>query len=158
MIELDDLISVNVEDISAEQIVSNFLDKEKKVLYIGESNDLENQLDCIFYKKISQKNIEEIKTINEKYDYVILTEVLETIENPQNLITNVKNLTESVVIYEYKFDEGCYSNNTWNKPWTKVGLEHFLCKEFDYVNNIFLGYATIYICKYPNNEIPNVLG
>ena len=84
--------------------------------------------------------------------------MLETIEDPQNLITNVKNLTESVIIYEYKFDEGCYTNDSWNKPWTKVGLEHFLCKEFDYVNNIFLGYSTIHICKYPNNQDPSVLG
>lgn len=158
MIELDDLKSINISNISAEEIVSNFLDGQKKVLYIGESNDLENQLDYILYKKISQKNIEEIKTIDEKYDYVILTEVLETIEDPQNLITNVKNLTESVIIYEYKFDEGCYTNDSWNKPWTKVGLEHFLCKEFDYVNNIFLGYSTIHICKYPNNQDPSVLG
>jgi hypothetical protein len=158
MIELDDLVSVNVDSISAEQIVSNFLDKEKKVLYLGESNDLENILDSTLYKKISQKDINNIENIEEKYDYVVLTEVLETIDDPQSLITKVKNLTESVVIYEYKFDEGCYNNDNWNKPWTKVGLEHFLCKEFDYVNNIFLGYATIYICKYPNNETPSVVG
>lgn len=158
MVELDDLISVNVENISAEQIISNFLDKEKKVLYIGESNDLENQLDGTLYKKINQKNINQVDDIDEKYDYVVLTEILETIDDPQSLITKVKNLSENVVIYEYKFDEGCYSKDNWNKPWTKVGLEHFLCKEFDLVNNIFLGYATIYICKYPNNESPSNLG
>ena len=65
MIELDDLKSINISNISAEEIVSNFLDGQKKALYIGESNDLENQLDYILYKKISQKNIEEIKTIDE---------------------------------------------------------------------------------------------
>lgn len=152
MIELDELKSVDVEKISPEQIVSNFLDKEKTLLYIGNHNNLENELNASKCKKIDQKNVDQIEDVSEKYDYILLTEILETIDDPQRLIVKIKNLAEVVIIYEYKFDEGCYTNNNWNKPWTKVGLENFLCREFDYINNIFLGYSTIYICKYPNNN------
>lgn len=152
MIELDFLKSLDITNVIPEKIVSNFLEKESKVLYLGESNYFDENEVFSECKKIEPEKIIELGKIEEKFDYVIFTEILETVDNPQDLILNVKNIGKTIIIYEYKFDEGCYNNDEWKRPWTKVGLEYFLGKEFDYINNIFLGYATIHICKFPYDK------
>jgi hypothetical protein len=152
MIELDIFESVDIDKVFPEEIILNFLEKEKKVLYVGESTKLDEEVGFSLYKKITEDNICQIEKIDEKFDYVILTEILEKIDDPQDLIKKVKTIAENIVIYEYKFDPGCYNNNEWKKPWLKIGLEYFLGKEFDYVNSIFLGYATIYFCKFPYDK------
>jgi hypothetical protein len=149
MIELDILTSVDIRKISPEKIILNFLEEEKTILYLGDSCELDNEVDSSLYKRINENNVGDI---DEKFDYAILTEILEKVDDPRNLISSIKNITDTVVIYEYKFDDGCYNNDEWKKPWTKIGLEYFLEREFDYVNSIFLGYATIYFCKFPYNK------
>jgi hypothetical protein len=95
--------------------------------------------DCLFVR-MSYFNINLTRRFGNDYTLV------------KDLIKKVKTIAENIVIYEYKFDPGCYNNNEWKKPWLKIGLEYFLGKEFDYVNSIFLGYATIYFCKFPYDK------
>jgi hypothetical protein len=69
-----------------------------------------------------------------------------------NFIKFIKNLGKTTVIYEFKYDEGCEVKLDWKKPWKTFGLENFLTRQFDYVNSVFLGYATIHICEMPNDK------
>lgn len=131
---------------SPEQLISQFIKKDQRILQIGGNPELKELAEADTYTYLS---VDEMKNIpSQPYDYAILTEVLELIDNPVELINTVKNLSRSVVIYEYKYDE-IDVDPAWRKPWQSVGLEFSLTRGFDYVNSLFLGYATIHICEMP---------
>lgn len=143
MIEMIALESIDSDKILPEEILSNFLEKDKEILYIGNLNYFDN---C---DRIGSDNLNLLDSLDKKYDFCVLTDILEIVDNPQEIIKKVKYNSETTIIYEFKFDDGNYSDKDWKKPWTKIGLEFFLGREFDYMNSVYLGYATIHICKLP---------
>jgi len=129
-----------------EQLICQFIKKDQRILQIGGDDNLKDLAEADTYTYLSVDQLNVIPA--QPYDYVILTEVLELVDDPVKLINTVKNLSRSVVIYEYKYDD-VEIKPTWRKPWQSVGLEFSLTRGFDYVNSIFLGYATIHICEMP---------
>jgi hypothetical protein len=148
---------------TSEEIYSQFLKKEKRVLQLGSSNNnlktlLEPEkfigVDIIPGSDIccDLNNDSEIDNLPEGFDYVVLAGILECVTDPINLIQKVKNKAKSTIIYEYKYDDGCDVRPHWKKSWQNVGLEFAIKQEFDYINSIFLGYATLHICEMPFNQ------
>lgn len=135
MINTEVIENIIVEDIDPIEILLQFVESGKTFVHL------------------TQENYKEIFDLDEKPDYIILSDILELNEDPQNIIESVKNISDTILVYEYKFDEGCYTpKEGWKTPWIYTGLENFLMKHFDYINQIFLGYSTIHICKLPFNE------
>lgn len=132
-----------------EQICAQFLDKNKTILHFGSDQRLPQYAEAQGYLQITDPiNLD----ISSKYDYTVLVDTLELVDDPVSLIKQVKNLSETTVIYEFKYDDEFEVNPEWKQPWKTIGLEFLLTQEFDYVNDIFLGYATIHICKIPYNK------
>lgn len=142
-----------------EEIYTQFLKKNQNVLVVGRFNDiLEEFLEPRILKKLDQKNdySQELKDLDTDFDYVILTEVLELVDDPRIIINQFKNLANTTVIYEFKYDDDCKVEQDWKKPWKSTGLEWILQQEFDKTNSIYLGYATIHFCDIPyNRELEN---
>ena len=132
-----------------EQICAQFLEKDKKVLHFGSDQKLPQYVELQEYL-----HLDDLTSIDElpKYNYAVLVDTLELVDDPVSLIKQVKNLAETTVIYEFKYDTEFEVNPEWKQPWKTIGLEFLLTQEFDYVNDVFLGYATIHICKMPYNR------
>lgn len=138
-----------------EEIFSQFLKKNQKVLVVGCSNEiLENLIEPRILVNLEQKPdySEDIKNVDNDFDYVILTEVLELVDNPQKIINQFKNTANTTIIYEFKYADDCEIKDDWKKTWESVGLEWILRQEFDKTNSIYLGYATIHFCDIPYNQ------
>lgn len=132
-----------------EQIIAPFLKPQQRILHIGGDAELASLASADEYTQIGIEQIDNIP--NKPYEYAVLTEVLELVEDPVALIEKIKNITKSTIIYEYKYDEDCEVKPEWRQAWKSVGLEYTLTRNFDYVNSIFLGYATIHVCELPYN-------
>jgi hypothetical protein len=140
-----------------EQILSQLLKKHQRILHLGGDPELKTLVDAYEYTHVAVEDIGDFTSLPSGFDYVIMSDVLELVEDPVGLVKHVKDLAKTTVIYEYKYDEDCYIGNGWKTPWKTVGLEYTLTRNFDYVNNVFLGYATVHICDMPytpkeNNE------
>ena len=135
-----------------EEILSQFLKKEKRILHLGGDSSLKDLTDADQYTQVQISSANDLEKIeNTGFDYVILSDVLELVEDPQEVIKQAKNMAKSTIIYEFKYDEDCVVDPSWKQTWKTVGLEFFLTREFDWVNDIYLGYATIHICEMPYN-------
>lgn len=137
------------------EIIANFLKKDQRVLHLGGSTDLGPLMSAYTYTHVNVDELNNWDNIpTDSFDYVVLDEVLELVEDPSNLIRFIKNKAKSTVIYEFKYDEDCHVEPEWKQPWKTQGLEFLLTREFDFVNDIFLGYATLHICEMPYNGKP----
>jgi hypothetical protein len=146
------------DNMTEEEIIAQFLKTEKRILQIGGRESLKDLLAHDTFTRLEISDVNDFKNIPATgFDYIILTDVLELIDNPRELISHVKDLTKSVVIYEYKYDEIESIDPSWRQPWKTVGLEFFLTREFDFVNDLFLGYATLHICELPFTPKPEEL-
>lgn len=135
-----------------EEIMAQFLKKEKRILHIGGDNCLGSLTEPDNYTQVKISSVSELDTIeNTGFDYVVLSDVLELVDDPVELVKKAKNLARSTVIYEFKYDEDCVVDPSWKQTWKSVGLEFLLTREFDWVNDIYLGYATVHICEMPYN-------
>jgi len=140
---------------NVEEILSKLLKEDKKILHIGGSSAMKDLIANEGYVRLEVNEIDKIDTVkDQRFDYVILSDALELVDDPVSLIKEVKNVAKSTVVYEYKYDE-CEVDPSWKKPWQTIGLEYTLTREFDYVNNIFLGYGTVHICEMPYNPRPD---
>lgn len=83
------------------------------------------------------------------YDTILLTTVLEHVDNPVDLITKLKYLSEYVVILEFKYDTESQIDPSWKQPWKTMGLTWNLQQHFDLINELFLQDATLLTCKLP---------
>jgi hypothetical protein len=136
-----------------EQIFSQFIKPNQHILHLGGDPELKELTQAHTYTRLEIADLTDYANIPEgPYDYVVLSDVLECIENPVELINHVKNLATHTVIYEFKYEEMENVDPVWSRIWERVGLEFTLTREFDYVNDIFLGYATIHTCKMPYNN------
>lgn len=138
-------------ELTPEQIIAQFLKKEQKILHLGGNTELKTLAEAHSYTNLDKDQIVDFSSIPVGFDYVVMGDILEVIDNPVDLIKHVKNIAKTTVIYEYKHDDDIPPPTDWKKPWQSVGLEYTLTREFDYVNNIFLGYATLHICDVPYN-------
>jgi hypothetical protein len=156
-------IEWHIANTTPEENIANLLEKNKKILQIGGDPRLAVLLENLEYHRLENSQLENFKQFDEKFDYIILSDILELIDDPKSLITLVKNKTKETVIYEFKYDENCKIMPEWKQPWKSIGLEFFLSREFDYLSSIFLGYATVHICSSPYNlkeedkDIPNAI-
>ena len=134
-----------------EEILTGFIEPNKRVLHIGGDPRLEELVNPSEYVRIETADITDELEIPKEFDYTIISDALELIDNPISLIHKIRDSAKEVVIYEFKYDDPEWiKGDNWKKPWLTVGLEWNLIKEFDYIHNVFLGYATINICKMPN--------
>jgi hypothetical protein len=147
-----------------EEILSQFLKKDQRILHIGGDPILEKLTEAFRYTRHDIENFEVGDLSSEHpYDYVVLSDALELVDNPIELIKQIKNHAKSTIIYEFKYEEMEDIDPAWKRPWQNVGLEYTVTKEFDFVNTIFLGYATLYTCEMPYNlsetdkEHPNAI-
>lgn len=138
-------------EMTPEEIIAQFIKPEQRILHIGGSIELEKFSNAHSYTNLNVDQITDLSSIPEGFDYVVMGDILEIIDNPLELIKRVKNVAKTTVIYEYKHDEDSVAKPGWKKPWQSIGLEYNLTREFDYVNNVFLGYATLHICDMPYN-------
>lgn len=141
---------------TAEEIYCQFLKTHKRILHLGSANSkIKNLINPDYYVGIDILPGSEIccdlnkdhDQIPEGFDYVLIAGVLEHVDDPCNLINSVKEKGKITLIYEYKYEDT--NKDGWKNPWKSIGLESFLTREFDYVNSIFLGYATIHLCEMP---------
>lgn len=134
-----------------EQIYSQFLKPNQRILHLGGNAELEDLAKAHEYTHLTLDQLTDFTTIpNSAYDYAIMSDILEQVTDPIELIKHVKNLAKITVIYEFKYDEmDDPIDPSWSKIWQKIGLEFTLTQEFDYVNSIFLGHATIHTCEMP---------
>lgn len=144
-----------------DEVISNFLEKDKKILYVGtRTTDIINKeltpSELHFLDKDSFPLSDNV-LVPDKLDYIIITDILELVDNPKDVISQLKWKSEQVIVYEFKHLEDCETNAEWKKPWLTVGLENILTWEFDYVRSIYLGYATAYFCSGPNSIPPEQL-
>lgn len=138
-----------------DEIISNYIPNKKRVVYLGDPDPiLEKNIDPVFFESISYKEKEKILTLDQPPEIIILSECLELSDDPLEIISFVKNKADTVIVYEFKHYENEPSNPDWKLPWLSVGLENKLSWEFDYVNSIYLGYATLYICEGANTLSP----
>lgn len=146
-----------------QEIYSGFLKSEGEVLHLGCGDaslktilnpskyigvDLTEQADVKLDLNIKENYVR----LPKDFDYVVLDKVLEEVDDPEALIKYAGKLGTMIVVHEFKYDEDDYSHvqEHWKKPWSLRGLEGFLTDHYDWVNNYFLGYATVHLCTTPN--------
>ena len=143
-----------------DEVISNFLEKDKKILYVG------THTTDIIDKELTPSELHILDTdsfplddatVPNELDYIIFTDALELVDNPKEIISQLKWKSSQSIIYEFKHREETESKPEWKKPWTTIGLENFLTWEFDYVRSVYLGYATVYFCSSPNDIKPEML-
>jgi len=149
---MDYEVEWHIKNTTPEQNIAHLLETGKKILHVGGDISLSTLLSNTEYHRLEISEISKIEDIDSDFDYIIFSDVLELIDDPQSLINLSKNKTKETVIYEFKYDENCIVDPSWKQSWKTVGLEYFLSKEFDYVSSIFLGYATVHICSTPYNQ------
>ena len=135
-----------------EETFGGLLEKNKRMLHLGGDIKLKELTEPSEYVRIEIDQLGDFQDLPKGFDYVVISDVLELIDNPLDLIKHVKNLATTTVIYEFKYEEEEWVlDPAWKKPWLTVGLDWNISKNFDYINDIFLGYATIHICSMPYN-------
>jgi hypothetical protein len=140
------------EFLTIDEILADRIKKSKKILSVKEHSKLIEQ-DADIYKCV---NIDDLYQDNKfsyksdmKFDYVILNEILEEIDDPVDLIKNLRLISATVIIVEQKYDVPGLIKNHWKTPWKKQGLEWHLNLMFDYINSLYLTYQTIHTCELP---------
>jgi len=91
------------------------------------------------------------------FDTIVVSAGLEIIEQPASFIEKIKNLSETVCIYEYKYDLMPNTDPAWKQHWKTIGLAFTLQRHFDLVNEIFMAESTLHTCKIPHNPRPSDL-
>jgi hypothetical protein len=138
-------------NVTPEEIMAVYLKKDQRILHIGGDPSLGKLTESYDYTRIEISDLD-LDNIPEKpYDYVVLSDALELVDDPLALILKVKNLAKSTIVYEFKYDEYADLDPSWKQPWKSIGLEYNLTREFDWVNNRFFGYATMHTCEMPYN-------
>ena len=139
-------------DMTPEEIFHSFIDKEKKILHLGGDAKLKELTQASEYTRIEIADIKDFADLPSGFDYVVLSDVLEYVEDPIALIAHVRNLATNTIVYEFKYDDPDWIlSDDWRMPWKRLGLEFKLSQNFDYINDVFLGYATLHICHTPYN-------
>jgi hypothetical protein len=146
---IENEIEQYIAQTTPEEVLAVLLEHNKTILQIGGTERLNSLLPNSGYHHIKSDEVDSVTIPEEKFDYIILTDVLELVDDPKSLIKKFKNTGKSLVIYEFKYDEHCKVEANWKQPWKSVGLEYFLSQEFDYLNSVFLGYATVHTCDTP---------
>lgn len=136
-----------------QEIYSQFLKPDQKILHLGcGDRSLEKLSDPDDYYGVEFSSINDLNLdvdFSNDFDYVVLDEILELVDNPLELIKNVKYLGETIVLWEIKYEHYENLDKKWKKPWANTPLNFFIEQNFDYTQQIFLGYATIHFCSMP---------
>lgn len=136
-----------------QEIYSQFLKPYQKILHLGcGDKTLQNLCNPDKYVGLSINECNDIttlKNLDNDFDYVVIDEVLELINSPTELIENSKTLGKTIFIWEIKYDFYEPIDKDWKQPWKKIPLGKIVEDNFDFVNQIFLGYATMHFCSFP---------
>lgn len=136
-----------------EQIFCSFIEKNKKILHIGGDSSLTDLVEPSEYRQLSLEDIKDIKNIPSGYDYIVVSDALEYLDDPVQFIRDIKSLAKKYLIFEFKYDDPDWIlDPNWKRPWSRIGLEYTLSRNFDYLNQIFLQHGTIHICHTPYNQ------
>jgi hypothetical protein len=143
-----------------DEIISQLVEKNRKTLYIGTPDAIVAQtLTEDFFQSIDPTTAtdSQIQNIAKDFHTIIFSDILEIVDEPRQLISQIKWHTQSAIVYEFKYDHMEFIDEKWKQPWKRTGLENILTWEFDYVRSIYLGYATVYFCEGPNKYSPEEL-
>jgi hypothetical protein len=135
-----------------EEIIVPFVENPNKILYFGNNNSI---VELLKSSQITTVNsLEELKKLEPDtlFDCAIVSNNIELIEDPLEVLSFIKKLTAELMVYENKYDLMPEVDATWKQHWKTISLEWFLTQNYDYINNIFLGYATLHRCKQPFNK------
>lgn len=137
-----------------DEIIAKLAEKNQRILYVGRPiGVIAEILTPSFYQIVDTVDADDCD-IPTDFDTVIFSDILETVDNPQQTIARFKWHAKSSIIYEFKYDYMDSIDEKWKQPWKSIGLENALTWEFDYVRSIYLGYATVYFCEGPNKYTP----
>lgn len=147
------------------ETLSLILTKDQSILHFSfEEERLDKYQEFKNYKTIGSSLDSDIKIYPDSdlsqellsgYDLVLLSSYLEILEDPVKLIKQVKNLAETICIYEYKYELMNHVNPLWKKHWIKIGLTWNLQQNFDFINELYLEEATLHTCKIPYTQDEN---
>jgi hypothetical protein len=143
-----------------DEIISQLVEKNQKILYIGAPDIIVAEtVTPSFFQSIDPTKVTDaqIAEVTDDFDTVIFTDVLEKVDNPRQLISQLKWHAKSAIVYEFKYDQMDSIDASWKQPWKHIGLENILTWEFDYVRSLYLGYATVYFCEGSNKHMPEEL-
>lgn len=133
-----------------EEVLAGFLEPKQRILHIGGDPKLERLLDASEYVRIETADINNVLEIPTGFDVTIISDTLELVDNPVELVCKIRDSAKEIVIYEFRYDNPDWIlSKDWKTPWRNQSLEWILNREFSYIHNIFLGYATVNICKMP---------
>jgi hypothetical protein len=143
-----------------DEIISQFTEKDDKVLYIGTPTDaIEKSATLSVFQSIDPLTTTvDLDNLSKDFDTVVFAEVLELVDDPRGIINQFKWQSKSSIVYEFKYDHIDGIDSAWKQPWKNIGLENILTWEFDYVRSLYLGYATVYYCEGPNKYTPDEIG
>ena len=143
-----------------DEIISQFTEKDEKVLYIGRPTDAikKSTTPSVFHAIDPLTTPIHASNLPKDFDTVIFTEVLELVDDPRALINQFKWQAKCTIVYEFKYDHMDDIDPSWKLTWKNIGLENILTWEFDYVKSLYLGYATVYFCEGPNKYTPDEIG
>lgn len=147
------------------ETLSIILSKDQTILHFSHNEErLDKYQKFKNYKTIGITDDSDIKislnqTINPEilqgFDLIVLSSYLEIIDNPIELIQQIKNLSETVCIYEYKYDLMSDCDPEWKKHWSRIGLTWNLTQHFDLINELYFEEATLHTCKIPHTVDEN---
>jgi len=147
------------------ETLSIILSKDQNILhFIHNEERLDNYQDFKNYKTIGMDDNSDIKIspnkpINQEllqgFDLIVFSAYLEIIDNPLELIEQVKNFSETICIYEYKYDLMSNCSTEWKKHWSRIGLTWNLTQKFDLINELYFEEATLHTCKIPYTQDEN---
>jgi hypothetical protein len=143
-----------------DEIISQLAEKNQKILYIGTpDNVIAETVAPSFFQSVDPTKVTDaqIAEVANDFDTVIFTDALEKVDDPFQLLSQLKWHAKSAIVYEFKYDHMDSIDASWKQPWKHNGLENILTWEFDYVRSLYLGYATIYFCEGPNKDVPKEL-
>lgn len=144
-----------------EEIYSQFMKDDTSVLHLGCGKKTLKELRSfeqyvgVGLNEEADLNIDlntSLDDIPGNFDYVVLDTILEVVNEPLELIKAAAKRGKMMVIYEFKYDEEDDYNLVqphWKTPWKNTGLEYFLTQQFDWVNSVFMGHATLHMCTTP---------
>lgn len=108
---------------------------------------------------LTDKNLDLEKTLGKKFDYIILSELLEHLAMPEELIVKLKNLTDNLIISIpnsafYRFRIGLMFGGRFFTQWAKHPSEHL--RFWSHID--FLGWLEALDFKVIKIEASNGLG
>lgn len=141
--------------LTSDKIATTVIEPHKTVLHLGcGDQELKSLLELTKYVGVDIKQpadiIHDLNTgiegLPNGFDYVLLSGILEYVEDPVKLIEEVSTLGRDIIILECKYYEE-HNKDEWKKVWKDIGLEWHLQRIYEYHRAVYLGHTTVHECR-----------